>query len=469
MKLVKMTCPYCGAALEVEEGQKTVVCQYCGQTVQIDEEKNENVVTIKDEAKIKEADLKAKQYEDSKKAEEKKQKKAFIKTKTGKFIIVLIVLDFLGALVAFNDSHISAGIVALLQIALALTALLIGNGSIENIKGKKVPYAIFLVISCILFIPYMRLTNTSSHSSSKEKLVWPSTELASRIPQPDAKYGDVIVSSDKNLDVDVEKFSEKKYQAYVDECKEKGFTVDSDTSTDYYKAADSDGYVLLVMYTGDKMSISLDAPKDYKELTWPVSAVAASLPAPPVNRGAVVKDTSDELQVLIPDIDNDAFSQYTASVLAAGFNNDYKNSETHFEGTNADGIKVTIWKETGNIMDIQVKAGEAPAPIATPEQTAEPTQEATATPTSGIRPEFKEAMDSYKAFFDSYCAFMKSYDASDATMLAKYTQFMSQYADTMEKLDAVDESTLSPEEDDYYLQTMAAINQELLETGQAMN
>ena len=166
MKLVKMTCPYCGAALEVEEGQKTVVCQYCGQTVQIDEEKNENVVTIKDEAKIKEADLKAKQYEDSKKAEEKKQKKAFIKTKTGKFIIVLIVLDFLGALVAFNDSHISAGIVALLQIALALTALLIGNGSIENIKGKKVPYAIFLVISCILFIPYMRLTNTSSHSSS---------------------------------------------------------------------------------------------------------------------------------------------------------------------------------------------------------------------------------------------------------------------------------------------------------------
>lgn len=78
-------------------------------------------------------------------------------------------------------------------------------------------------------------------------------------------------------------------------------------------------------------------------------------------------------------------------------------------------------------------------------------------------------MDSYKAFFDSYCAFMKSYDASDATMLAKYTQFMSQYADTMEKLDAVDESTLSPEEDDYYLQTMAAINQELLETGQAIN
>ena len=117
----------------------------------------------------------------------------------------------------------------------------------------------------------------------------------------------------------------------------------------------------------------MDTPKDYKELTWPVSAVAASLPAPPVNRGAVVKDTSDELQVLIPDIDNDAFSQYTTSVLAAGFNNDYNNSETHFEGTNADGIKVTIWKETGNIMDIQVKAGVAPAPIATPEQTAEPT------------------------------------------------------------------------------------------------
>lgn len=27
----------------------------------------------------------------------------------------------------------------------------------------------------------------------------------------------------------------------------------------------------------------------------------------------------------------------------------------------------------------------------------------------GLRPEFKEAMDSYEAFYDEYCAFMKKY------------------------------------------------------------
>lgn len=95
--------------------------------------------------------------------------------------------------------------------------------------------------------------------------------------------------------------------------------------------------------------------------------------------------------------------------------------------------------------------------------------ESTAAQSSGIRPEFKEAMDSYSAFFDSYCDFMKSYDSYNITMLIKYSEMMTQYADTMEKIDAIDESTLSSEEDAYFLQTMAHINQEIAEAAQYLS
>lgn len=472
MKLIKIECPYCGASLQVEEGQKQIDCQYCGRKILIDDEKKETVVTIKDEAKIKEADLKAQRYHDEREDKKKKEKKAFHKTSGFKLIIVLIIFDLLGAFVAFNNGKILAGIIAILQIALLIIAIMVGSGSLEKIRGKHIPSVIFIIVSVVLFIPFHNLYQRKV--VKKEKLLWPTTDLAERIPNPDAEYGEVIVSDNKTLYVDVNDYNEEDYQKYISKCKEAGFTVDADHNTFMYKAADSDGYILTILSDSDAMSIDLSAPVDYKEITWPVNDLAAVLPAPPSNLGAVKKDTSKELDIVIGKVDNQAFSEYTAAVLNAGFNVDYVNDDDYFNGKNTDGYEVTIRDQIGNAMEIHLEAVAVPAA----EQTQEITTATEATPSTatdsstavnGIRPEFKEAMDSYAAFFDSYCEFMKSYDSSDLTMLTKYSEMMTQYAETMEKLDSVDESELSSEEDDYYLQTMAHINQKLLETAQYIN
>lgn len=104
----------------------------------------------------------------------------------------------------------------------------------------------------------------------------------------------------------------------------------------------------------------------------------------------------------------------------------------------------------------------------------EPTEEATTEETtsqvdaSGIRPEFKAAMDSYEKFFDEYCAFMKKYKESNnaSSMLADYTKYMAQYTDMMAKLDAVDENELSSEEALYYAEVSNRISSKLLEVAQ---
>lgn len=70
----------------------------------------------------------------------------------------------------------------------------------------------------------------------------------------------------------------------------------------------------------------------------------------------------------------------------------------------------------------------------------------------GVTPEFKEAMDSYETFFDEYVAFMKEYSESGnpASMVAEYSMYMQQYAETMAAISEIDKDTLS-EADALYL------------------
>ncbi len=112
-------------------------------------------------------------------------------------------------------------------------------------------------------------------------------------------------------------------------------------------------------------------------------------------------------------------------------------------------------------------ATAAPTPKPVPTPTTAP--EVAAAPT-GVSPEFKATMDSYEAFFDEYITFMKamSDDPNNTAMLLKYATMMMQYTETMEKLDAIDESKLSPADDAYYIEVMARIEVKLLQAAQYM-
>ena len=81
-----------------------------------------------------------------------------------------------------------------------------------------------------------------------------------------------------------------------------------------------------------------------------------------------------------------------------------------------------------------------------------------------IRPEFKEAMDSYEAFFAEYAALMQaiSDDPGDLTLLARYAAYMNRYTETMEALDGIEEDELTTAELSYYIEVMSRIQQLLL-------
>ena len=87
-----------------------------------------------------------------------------------------------------------------------------------------------------------------------------------------------------------------------------------------------------------------------------------------------------------------------------------------------------------------------------------------------VTPEFKATMDAYEAFYDDYIACMNRYtNASYGDDFAEFTNIMNEYFDMLEKLnewsrkiDAIDESQLSPADDAYFLLVTLRIEQKLL-------
>ena len=99
----------------------------------------------------------------------------------------------------------------------------------------------------------------------------------------------------------------------------------------------------------------------------------------------------------------------------------------------------------------------------TPETTTK--KEKTTRSESDISPEFQAAMDGYEDFMDSYVEFMKNYDASDWSMLTKYSELMIEYAEWMEKIDDMDDDDMTTAEAALYVEVTGRVMGKLATVG----
>ena len=105
-------------------------------------------------------------------------------------------------------------------------------------------------------------------------------------------------------------------------------------------------------------------------------------------------------------------------------------------------------------------------PESEPEPEEEPEEETEEeAPTSGIRPEIKEAIDAYEAFVDEYCAFIETVneDPTNAELLAAYIEYVDKLEEEERKMDALDKD-LTKEEEDYYIEVLDRCNKKIMET-----
>lgn len=82
-----------------------------------------------------------------------------------------------------------------------------------------------------------------------------------------------------------------------------------------------------------------------------------------------------------------------------------------------------------------------------------------------IRPEVKEAIDSYEVFIDDYVDFMNKYaqNPTDFTLLTEYADYVSKAVDMGEKFDKIEEDDLTDAESLYYAEVALRCSQKMLD------
>ncbi len=296
---------------------------------------------------------------------------------------------------------------------------------------------------------------------------------------PEAKKGklDIGINDNDSLSLDIEKVPKTYFNEYKNECKKKGFTIDSVEDGNEFEAFNKEGYKLrLYVYSDGDISVDLDAPEKLSEITWPTSGLATLLPTPKSTFGKIITDSSEYFHIQLGKTSKDEYNDYVKACEEKGFTNDYEKEEKYYTATNADNYEITIKYLGNNNIDIYIETSDDDDQTVTENPSSSDTNTNTNTNTEkpssndsnmvdGMRKEFKDAMDSYEKFMNEYVAFMKKYNAnpSDMGLIADYAKWLSKYSQFVSDFDKWDDEDLNEKESAYYLKVQTRINQKLLE------
>lgn len=226
-----------------------------------------------------------------------------------------------------------------------------------------------------------------------------------------------------------------------------------------------------------------------QSITWPDGDFAKKLPALANQKGEVYSDSSDHVSIRLCNATRSSFDSYVKDAKKMGFTVDYDKSADIYTAKDAEGNEIKVFfmedEEDGNTMDITLGApkseddskdqdstdsqptqksqSQQQSQNTQQEQQSQQSQQSQQYDPSQVSADFKASMDSYEKFFDQYVEFMKKYKDSgnSISMLADYTKMMQQYTDTMNKLNAIDQNSLSAADEAYYLEVMGRITQKL--------
>lgn len=358
-----MKCSKCGAELTDD----TKFCSYCGAKVEEDTEtlpipqtENKNSDTNED------AGFKDSFYYEpipSQKIESKpnKVKEKCLEywnklSKFGKLATIGGAVFVILALVAFLAGRIVAGILSIVQIAIVVVAILMKKNIIK-VPKSWIPI-VALALSFVLIIPYFSLFKINS--ADYVKYDWSSVVLAEMLPQPESPYGEIISNTEDYLSLDVTKTTEGQYKEYIEACKDKGFTIDTETTGSFFYAYNDKGYKLSLSYYdyNSEMHINLDSAMEMETITWPDSEMAKLLPVPKSTTGKIYSNDEDGFSVYIGNTTIDEYNAYVKACEEKGFTVDAQKKDKTFSAKNADSYKLSVDYKGNNVIYISIAEPE---------------------------------------------------------------------------------------------------------------
>lgn len=359
------------------------------------------------------------------------------------------------------------------------------NNSGKQKKPKKPFYKrVWFYVVIVLAAAIILGSVFGGKKSGGEKIEWSKIELSAQLPEMPFEKGKISTNTDEELSIKIEKVSEDDFKSYMKECAAKGYSVDAEKTQSSYEAYNSAGYHLDIYLIGDSFSLTLKAPIKFGSIAWPTSELGFSVPEPKSSEGKFEYENAEHFLVYVKIADKAEYEDYIDACSAYGLDKNYDKGDTYYRADDEDGNHISVSYEGNNIMKIEASSPKkdepkTAAPVTDTEEktepvtaerntaasSAEPETKKTDKSPSGLRSDFKEAMDSYEKFVDEYVAFMKKYKANpgDLSLLADYTSFISRLTDVTEKFDKWESSGLSDAELTYYLEVQSRASKKLVD------
>ena len=349
----------------------------------------------------------------------------------------------------------------------------IETGSERHKKPQKPIYKkwwFYLILVLVVFIIYL----IRPGRNGGKRIDWSKIVLKEELPKPPSTRGNLSTNTSEKLSVSLMGVKDDQYQKYKDDCSAKGFTIDSVQSSGTYEAYNSKGFKLHLSHSSDGISIDLQAPMTFGEITWPTSTLGKVLPTPKSLKGKISYESDESFQLYISDTSKADYDQYVAECSSRGFNVKYNKGERSYYADNNEGYHVSLTYVGNNIMSVEIHAPKGKDAASSQQSSSEKASDGSQqeqkpqenkTDSTEIRADFKSAMDSYEAFMNKYVDFMKKYKAnpSDPKLLANYSKMMSQYAETVNKFGQWKSNGMNDAETAYYIDVQARVSKKLLE------
>jgi len=375
---ISLKCKACGGVLTTDEDKIVLSCPFCGSKEMISESDNVTIERIKTKAN---KELEEMRIQNELDKEARKDEKDYIESfRNGKFKKVLIVFAIIfGVLsfVSFIAGNIPSGIIALIQALLLVVSILMGMQVIK--EKKRFLHTLVAIVAFALTIPFFLCFGTSS-TVDNETINWDYVVLNEYLPEPESNTGRIIINDEDNLNIYIAKTDNNSYNEYLNECKNLGYNIDSDYSTDRYSAFNSEGYELTLWYHGieKEMSISLDAPDEITSIKWPDSEPGNLLPAPKNLNGNILSNDSTRFSVNIANTSKEGFDEYITACEEKGFIEEYSKGDDYYHAYNKDGYYLSINLNGFDTMRISIDIPfEEETTTATPETTEKETEKPT--------------------------------------------------------------------------------------------
>ena len=281
-----MKCSKCGA--ELSDDSK--YCSYCGNKIEaatpppVDDKADTPPIPQVDNAKEEKA---GRAKSDAPKSLGDKVKDKGIKIWSnlslyGKVATVSIAAFALLCLIALLAGKVTAVVIAIVQIAMAVVSILMHKGVI-NLEQKKM-WLKWLVLAVAILLTVLNVvsyswgtkppttgqnpsTTDQNKENAAEQIDWDTITLSKVLPEPQSNMMDLLYNGEDWLSVTIHNTSEDDFLEYVSWCKEDyGFTVDCDSYENYFYAFNQEGYCLTLFYTEEtkELGINLDLPTDNK-------------------------------------------------------------------------------------------------------------------------------------------------------------------------------------------------------------